>query len=83
MSTTDELNDFVNWAQAGLIILIFALGFALGYAHCKHVNKAVLTVSGETWDSCESPDLVIHEDGHGKKMLRCWKDVTVDPKSMK
>ena len=45
--------------------------------------KSVTLVAGETWDKCDEADFVIHADGHGTKMIRCYKEVTVDTRAVR
>ena len=73
--------EAIDYIRMILYILLFGVGFLLGENDGqRRGSKSMLLVAGETWDRCDAVDLVIHADGHGVKMTRCWKDVTVDLK---
>ena len=66
-----------------LCVALFTVAFIIGDINGERRESKPVLVSGETWDHCDSPDLIIHPDGHGVKMIHCWKDVVVDLKGVK
>ena len=73
------------WFPTLTMIALFFIAFFLG----KNIDrmykdpKSVTLVAGETWDKCDEADFVIHADGHGTKMIRCYKEVTVDTRAVR